>query len=331
MEERKKQEMNFIQRLYKSIIDFDVFSRFIEEPLIKAIKYLAIIVFIYSIFTTLFYVIRINKDLSEGTEYLKNNIEEINIKDNILSFNNNEEIIYENEENIIPIIVINTSDEPNIEKYKNKVKLYNYGFIILKDRILIGQAVANDFRAIEYKDFYLDDMSKEDIISSLKDKTLYIFLSIVIFISEYLNYFIYTMLMAVTLSLIGQIIAFILRLRMKFNITYIIGIYSLTLPIILNIVYIIVNSLTGFVIQYFNWMYTTISYIYVCVAILMIKTDFINLKREMTRIKIEEEKIKKEILDERQQDDEGNKEKDKKEEKKKENKENNDLKEQTDS
>ena len=61
-------------------------------------------------------------------------------------------------------------------------------------------------------------------------------------------------------------------------------------------IYIILNSTTGFVIKYFDWMYTTISYIYVCVVILIIKTDLMNLKKEMIKIKIEEKKNEKKCI-----------------------------------
>ena len=42
-------------------------------------------------------------------------------------------------------------------------------------------------------------------------------------------------------------------------------------------------------------MYSTISYIYVIVAILMIKTDFINRQKELIKLAEEQEKIKEEL------------------------------------
>ena len=335
MEEIKNPKMKFFQRLYKSIIDFDIFSKYIEEPLKVAIRYLAIIVLIYSIIVTGIYVFRINNEVMNGMKYIENSADDINIEDSILSYNNGVESIYEEENNLIPIIIINTSEEPNIEDYKNRVKLYNYGFILLKDRVLVYTSGVDEFESIKYTEIGLENMDKQELISSLESPSVYIFLSITIFIAEFIQYFIYTLFLAVILAVVGQIISLILRLKMSFKSTYIIGIYALTLPTVLNALYMLVNSLTGFVIQYFNWMYTTISYIYVCVAILMIKTDFINLRREMMRIKLEEEQREKDHviegkIDNKDTEDDKKEEKNEKGNSDEEDNQSNDLKEQTD-
>ena len=69
-------------------------------------------------------------------------------------------------------------------------------------------------------------------------------------------------------------------------------------------------------------MYNTISYIYVIVAILMIKTDFINRQLELIKLAEEQEKIKAEI----KQKEEEEKQKKQEENKKPEEKENNETK-----
>jgi len=96
---------------------------------------------------------------------------------------------------------------------------------------------------------------------------------------------------SIVLGALGFVFARIVRLKLKFKATFNIGVHALTLPIILNLIYIIVNTYSGFTVTYFGWMYTTISYIYVAVAILMIKAEIINQKIELTKInKIQEEK-----------------------------------------
>ena len=68
-------------------------------------------------------------------------------------------------------------------------------------------------------------------------------------------------------------------------------------------------------------MYTTISYIYVIVSILIIKTDLINRQMELMKIIEEQEKVKKELEEKERQ------EKEKRE--REEHKENNDDDEKT--
>ena len=69
-------------------------------------------------------------------------------------------------------------------------------------------------------------------------------------------------------------------------------------------------------------MYSTISYIYVIVAILMIKTDFIQRQMELIKLAQEQEKVREEMKQKEEAEKEKQKEENKKpEEDKKENKE----------
>lgn len=330
MEETNNRKMNFFVRVYKSITNFDTYTQFASEPISKAIKYFLILVLIFSIIVTIVYVGSFKSKASEGAKYLRENIEDINFNNKKFSYNNDEYSIYNEEGNIVPIIIVDTSDEPNIEEYKNKVKLYKFGFILLKDDIIIfisTEGIDNQFTTMSYSDYGIENMSKDEILDTFNSPTLYIILAIMMFFIEFVEYAIYILLNAIALAVMGQLISIILRLRMKFSETYKMGLYALTLPTLLDLIYIIVNNITGFVIPYFSWMYTTISYIYICVAILMIKTDFINMQKQLIKIQMEERKEEEqEKIEEKPPKDE-----DKEDEKEEESDENNDLKEQTDS
>lgn len=118
---------------------------------------------------------------------------------------------------------------------------------------------------------------------------------LIVFFSVLTAYFTTTFIDAAMLGLLGLIVARLIGIRMKYKAAINIGIHALTLPLILQIIYLTVNILTGFEIKYFQWMYTTISYIYVVVAILMIKTQFINQQIELMKIKLEQEKVREEV------------------------------------
>ena len=320
--------MNFFVRVYKAVTNFETYTQFAIEPISKAIKFLAILVLIFSIIVTTIYITSFKSKISQGVSYLKENIEDINFNNKTLSYNNGEYSIYNDDKNMIPIIIVDTSEEPNIEEYRNKVKLYDYGFILLKDKIemfISTQSDESQFTTMLYSDYNIDNMSKEEILNSINNPIICVYLGIAVSIVEFIQYFIYILLNAVVLAIMGQLFAMILKLRMKFSETYRMGIYALTLPTILELIYIILNNTTGLVIQYFSWMYTTISYIYICVAILIIKTDFINMKNELIRIKMEEQKEEKETLEEQDKTKDENTE----EKKEEDSNEDNDLKEQT--
>ena len=96
------------------------------------------------------------------------------------------------------------------------------------------------------------------------------------------------------------------------------GVHALTLPIILNILYIILNAFTGYTIKYFQIMYTAISYIYMVAAILIIKSDYIKRQMELDKLKSEQEKVRAELDRQKEED---RKEEEKRKEEKKEQKE----------
>lgn len=111
----------------------------------------------------------------------------------------------------------------------------------------------------------------------------------------FIIYFTSTIVDGVVLALLGFLFARIVGIKIRFKATFNMGVYALTLPVILNLIYIILNLFIEFEVKYFEWMYTTISYIYMIVAILMIKTDLINRQAELMKIIEEQEKVKKEI------------------------------------
>lgn len=78
---------------------------------------------------------------------------------------------------------------------------------------------------------------------------------------------------AVILALLGYITSKFIKIKIDYKMIFNISIHSLTLPIILNIIYFIISTFTGYNIKYFQVMYTAISYIYLITVLLIIKSD----------------------------------------------------------
>ena len=144
---------------------------------------------------------------------------------------------------------------------------------------------------------------------------------IVLFIILFAVYFTSTIIDAIMLGFLAEIITRILGIIITYKASFNIGVHALTLPILLQTIYVIVNVLFDFTIKYFSWAYTTISFVYVVVAILFLKTDLINQQMELMKIQMEQEKIKEEM-----QEDEDKEEKDENKDNKKDDKENKDEK-----
>ena len=93
---------------------------------------------------------------------------------------------------------------------------------------------------------------------------------------------------------------------------YSIAVHSLTLPIMLNVIYVVLNIIFNIEITYFRTMYTAIAYIYIIASILMIKSDLIKREQVVTQIVEVQKKIRDEI-DSNTDEDKGQEEKEPKE------------------
>jgi len=169
---------------------------------------------------------------------------------------------------------------------------------------------------IYYSNLFTENIQNKaefmNLISGSNIVYIYLLFGLTIFIYMFIVYLASNLVDAVILGVLGYAFARIVKLRLKYKATFSMGIYALTLPIILNLIYIVVNTFTGFTINYFQWMYTTISYIYIAVAILMIKTEIINQKLQLIKL----EQIQKEISkQEEPKEEEKDKTKDKEEQK----------------
>ncbi len=198
------------------------------------------------------------------------------------------------------------------------MKAYNTGILLLSDKAVIVSNVLTNEESLPYsgvftsniegKDAFLNLISVENLISA------YLIFGVSIIIYLFVVYVISNIIDAIVLGALGYLFARIVKLRLKFKATFNIGVYALTLPIILNLIYIIVNTFTGFEIRYFQWMYTSISYIYVAVAILMIKTEIINQRIQLIKLREIQAQVAKEA--EERQDEEKQEELEKEEKKK---------------
>lgn len=320
------EKLGFFKRVYLAITDFDKYGLFASESIGTAIGYLLKIILILALTISAMFIYQFHNNLQETIEYFKENISQIQYKDGILQVNQGEKIELHNENAILPYIIIHTSaNEQEVEKYENDLNSYETGLLILNDRViykneLLSQNMKYDYSYIA-ENYKLEEFNKQDVLNAISQTNLsylYITVFIVMFICSYILYLSSTFVDIVMLGVLGFIIARISGMKIRFKATFNIGIYALTLSILLNVVYAVINGLTGFSIQYFQWMYTTISYIYVIVAILMIKADFINKQAELMKIIEEQEKVRQEMIlkeEQKKQEEEKNQNKDNKDKK----------------
>lgn len=322
MTEKSSEKINFFKDVLKSIKDLDKYEDYALELPRNAFKYLFKLVLIFSAIICVCYTYQIVQNLNNMYESFKNILPDFSYTQGVLTLDSEETIVIEEYKDVLGKVIIDTNG--TIEKYEQDKDV---GILLLKDKCVvlsnsgIGQVTYN-YEELA-KNYGLTEFTKNDIINSVESIniiSLYTSVYFVIFVYFFIIYFITIFMDVLLLSVLAYLVSRISRIRLKFAPSFSIAVHAITLSVILNLIYIIVNLFTGFEIKYFQMMYSTISYIYVIVAILMIKTDFIQRQMELIKLAQEQEKVREEIKQKEEAEKEKQQEENKKpEEDKKEN------------
>ena len=301
-----EQKISFWKKIKISIFDFDKYQDLAAEKITRTIGYIALIMVAFGIIVAGIYTYKFSVAISDARTYIEDNIEAITFENNKLT------IIPKSQESITTIeneelgtkIIINTqvSDAQTIEKNIEDIGQAQNGILILSDRIvfennLLLEPYTQSYESIanQYNINYIDKAEILNLLSEENIRNVYIYFYAIIFAYMFILYFSSALVDIIMLSIMGYLVTWVAKLRLKYSAVYNIAAYAITLPVLLNIVYFIVNSFTGFTIKYFQIMYTGIASIYIITAILMIKSDVIKKQIELARILEEQEKVKAEL------------------------------------
>lgn len=329
--EEKKEEykelkgMGFFKKVKYSIFNIEKYPELATEGVGKAISYIAKLVVILAIVLSVWTLYQTYQMINEGINYIENEFPDFSYSDGMLTVDSEEAIVIENEQFGKIIVDTNTDSEETINQYLNQINEYGAGAIVLKNRVVLKNITMIGEVSYNYKEsldsMNLTEFSKQDVINYVQNgqiNTLYFSLFISLFIYSFAMYFINTLWYAIIIGLVGYFTMWILKMKMRYVAVFNMSIYALTLSTILNILYLIVNMLFNFTIEYFSIMYVTVATIYLLAAIFILKTDLMKKQAEVMKI-VEAEQIVKKELEEQ--------EKDKKEQKEKEETQKKDKKE----
>lgn len=305
MTEESNKKTNFFKDIIKSIKDFDKYEDFAIQKPIKAFKYFLKLILLFCAIISIVYTYKIVNNMNNIFIGLKDKIPSFSYEEGKLETENNEPITIEDYAENLGVIIIDTSEDSEKvynKYYESNIKKYGTGFIFTKDKLVLFNNQTEGVLSYKYSDllqsYNINNLTKESAIAGIENInaiSISVSIYLMIFIYLYILYFIGIMIDVLILCFFIYIIAGFSRIKLKFEPAFNIAVHSITLPVLLNLLYIITNILTGFEIKYFNLMYNTISYIYAIVAILMIKTDFINRQAELIKIAQEQMKIKEEL------------------------------------
>lgn len=324
--------IGFFKKVKYSIFNIEKYAEMATEGLGKAVSYIAKLVVVLGIILSVWTLYQIYQMIQEGANYIENEFPEFSYSDGTLTVDTNEAINIENKQFGKVIIDTNTDSEETINQYKNSINETGTGVIILKNEIIfknitmIGEVSYNYKESLESMN--ITAFNKQDLINYVRQgqiNTVYVSLFVSLFIYSFAMYFVNTLWYAVIISIVGYFTMWILKMRMRYVAVFNMSIYALTLSTILNIIYLLVNILFNFNIEYFSIMYVTVATIYLLATIFIIKSDLIKKQGEVMKI-IEAQEIVKKEIEQKEKDEEEKKEQEKPEEDKKEEKDKKDKK-----
>ena len=332
-ENKKEKKESFFKTVLKSIKSFEKYEDFGLEGIGKTSIYLLKIVAIFTLVITAMTMYKFSNSLNSAITYFNQNVKSLTYEEGILQVNDNEKLEVVSQENITGKIIVDTSEltQEQINEYKENLKNENNGIVLLKDKIILKNEMLSAVSEASYKDFFakynIISLDKQAVLDYFNNNVLQIYSSIFVtlYIYMFAVYIASILVDALVLGALGYLTARITKMKIRFGAAFSMGVHALTLPIILNMLYVILNGFTGYTIKYFQFMYTAISYIYIITAILIIRSDYIKRQAELEKIKSEQEKIRSELEAKKQKEDdekeEQKKKKEKQEQKEKEKKE----------
>ena len=335
MEKTKKQ--GFFKSIKNSIFNFDSYQDFALEEMKRGIFYFLKLAILFSVIIAIvFSDLQVVVTIPNAKNFIASDIPDFSYSNGILDVKSDETVTIDNiADQVLIIADTKDLDETKINEYKDKINLYDIGVLVLKDKVYLKNSYAGTgLQEIPMSDigsiYGKNEFTKQDIvndINSINMISLCISLAFTVFLGFFITYLIMSILDIIILALLSNIVAMLLRVRMKVSALVNISVHAMTLPIILLLIYAIVLMTTGFEIKYFNIMYRGIAYIYVITAVFLIRQNLIKQQMELTTI-VQKQKELKQQLEEKEKEQQEPKEKDEQKDKKED--ESNDKKEEKD-
>lgn len=344
----KTEKINLFKRVWYSIAKIEKYPDMAAEGFKRALGYLVKIVMMITLLISAAIIFQTYSLIQEVLNYINNELPEFIYKDGVLQVASENELRINKDKFIIgeTIIDTNTEDEQKINQYISEIIENGKGTIVLKDKIIIKNSSVVGTISYNYKETFeqmgINEFNKKDLIDYAKGTSMlkiYASIFLTIFIYSFVVYFLTTISNVVLLSIFGFITTVLAKIKMRYVAIFNMSVYAITLSVILNMLYIVINIFVPFNMQYFQVMYIAVAAIYLVAAILIIKSDFIKKQSELMKIVETEEIVKKEIKEKsgskeknndenKEKNEKGNQEKKKKTKKEHENNDEGDVKDE---
>lgn len=321
----KKEKVGFFKKVYYSVTKIEKYPEMSAQGMGKAIGYISLLVGILAIIICIGITYKTHQMIQEGIVYLEKEFPEFSYNEGILNIEKDEPIKISEKDSVAGYTVIDTKveSEQEINQYINEIESVGDGILVLKDKLLLKNAAITGTITYNYKDIFsqvgINQFAKQDVINyaqSAQVISLYVSIFFTIFIYAFIMCLLTTVSNAVFLGVFGYLAAGIANVKMRFVAIFNMAVYSLSLSVILSMIYILINTFGRFYIEYFQVMYISVAAIYLIAAIFLLKSELIKRQAELMKIVEVQAEIKRNQEEEKEQEEK----KENKETKKEENK-----------
>ena len=309
MEEKKK--LNFFQRFYMAIFKLEDYTKFFEEKWTKALKYFTLLSLLVAVLFGIVAVMDFYGMFEKGYSFFKT-LPEFEYKNNVLTDN-----VYASgyDEEYSTFFVMNTNKSlDEVKEAKEDFSGYGDNYLDSEIRVFLykdGAVIDYLGENIEFKyNEFLNEQgiiefSKTNLINELESgaKTqvyiiYYVYATVVNFISIFVTYVLDIIMLAIFADIIGL---FVCKVKIKFSEGYTVASYAVTLPLVITLIYSIVNYFTGFYMEYITNMTVIIEYVYIIAVMFMIKSDRQKMQEELVKVEEVHSEIIKEIEEKKEE------------------------------
>lgn len=296
----------FSKRLLLSIAKPSKYDEMMKLGLKKAIKYFVGLIAIMALILSLAGSYIQSVEVQKIGKYIDENISEFKIENTAkegeeanykLSLDNSEVIILDNQDFIntfksIVVVNINIKEKEAIEEYYKLATDNNSCTVFLKDKCIMISSKYNPendnkeegitkYTYLELRDKYvgtdITEFNKNSLMG-IFNNTAYTYYVIAYFANYFVILLVIFALDVVVLAIIAMIISKVLKKDINKKRMFSLSIYSLTLPVILYIVYLIINYFAKLNIDYFNAINMGISLIYMMFYFYLNRNNDVEIK-----------------------------------------------------
>jgi hypothetical protein len=243
----------FFASIPQSCMNFGFYKQAANQPIKKALIYIFLILLIAAVLMSIGNIIRVNKFIDEGKDWALKNVPEIRIVNGKIQVDVPQPFTVWKDENFI--FLIDTTGQ-----YTSIDTIYKAGALLTQTKLIMKQ---DELRTQQYElsQFPNVTVNKDSITrwSKLGQTIIWIILPIgTYFYLLFTKWFQIMLFSLFTLSLNSS-----MKTNLKYPQLLKLGIYALTAPIILDIIY----SLVGRPNSIFIWIYITVYVIYLTMAV----------------------------------------------------------------